>query len=130
MKVKSIEKDKGIKARDRIENAPGLDRAYKVLDNEFNEIIDCRVYFTRSFNTCTCCLWVHSKGIYLSGSGRAGGYGYDKRSAAIADAVYNAGIILDKHFDGAGDSAAENALMSIAKKVSGKRSVHLIKCHS
>lgn len=65
-----------------------------------------------------------------SGSGQAGGYGYDKASTAIADAIESAGIELygtayqrrgEKvdfkkrvHFGGVGSSATRSALLAIA----------------
>ena len=67
---------------------------------------------------------------YTSGSGQAGGYGYDKASTAIADAIESAGIELygsaylrygEKvdfknrvHFGGAGVTATRSALLAIA----------------
>lgn len=67
---------------------------------------------------------------HTSGAGCAGGYGYDKASTAIADAIESAGIELygttyqrhgEKvdfkkrvHFGGAGSSATRSALLAIA----------------
>ena len=67
---------------------------------------------------------------YTSGSGQAGGYGYDKASTAIADAIESAGIELygtaylrhgEKvdfknrvHFGGVGVTATRAALLAIA----------------
>lgn len=67
---------------------------------------------------------------YTSGSGQAGGYGYDKESTAIADAIGSAGIELygtaykrhgEKvefkkrvHFGGVGVTATRAALLAIA----------------
>ena len=67
---------------------------------------------------------------YTSGSGQAGGYGYDKASTAIADAIESAGIELygtayhrhgekvdfEKrvHFGGVGSTATRMALLAIA----------------
>ena len=67
---------------------------------------------------------------HTSGAGCAGGYGYDKASTAIADAIESAGIELygtaykrhgenvdfkkRVHFGGAGSSATRSALLAIA----------------
>lgn len=48
-------------------------------------------------HTVYCCIWVYgkdnSKVGYRSGSGKAAGYGYCKRSAAFAEALQNAGLV-------------------------------------
>lgn len=53
-------------------------------------------YIGRSSNSSTvyCSLWVNVGKIHTSGSGRAGGWGYHKESAAFADAVKSANITL------------------------------------
>ena len=54
-------------------------------------------YYTKS-GTCYVALHLYAGNIlgigYRSGKGKAGGYGYDKLSSAIADAVKDAGISL------------------------------------
>lgn len=69
------------------------------------EIVDCRLYMSASRNASTvyASLWVLLsekkkpegwKYCSTSGGGSAGGYGYDKKSAAVADAISSAGIEL------------------------------------
>lgn len=60
---------------------------------KFNQPIDVRFYFTGS--TCYCCIWGSIKGKHFSGSGKAGGYGYDKKSAAMSSALQSAGFDVD-----------------------------------
>ena len=69
------------------------------------EIVDVRFYMGRgsSASTVYCSIWVTLAAskkpadweyLTVSGSGQAGGYGYDKRSSALEDAIESAGIQL------------------------------------
>ncbi len=69
------------------------------------EVVDVRFYMGRgsSASTVYCSIWVTlavskkpADWEYrtVSGSGQAGGYGYDKRSSALQDAIGSAGIQL------------------------------------
>ena len=79
-------------------------------------IITARCYMGRSANASTmyASIWIYDEKHHTSGSGKAGGYGYHKESAAIAEAIKSAGITLDKDISGVGDSAIEDALRAIA----------------
>lgn len=109
------------------------------------EIVDCRTYGAGS--TVYCSIWIQNvkenkkptDWVYssTSGRGRAGGYGYHKESAAVADAIRSAGITLigspygrpsnydtpaqtramlkkPAHIGGCGDESIRCALLSIA----------------
>ncbi len=80
-------------------------------------IATVRCYMGRSASASTvyASIWVHSTDHHNSGTGKAGGYGYHKQSAAIAEAIRSAGITLDKDIYGIGDSAIEDALEAIAQ---------------
>ena len=69
---------------------------FVVMDKTGKEFVDCRVYMgrSRSASTVYASIWVHGNGVYTSGNGSAGGYGYHKESAAIQDAITSAGIEL------------------------------------
>lgn len=58
-------------------------------------IVEASFYMGRSRDASKvyCALWV-SGDTYCSGRGKAGGYGYHKESAALADAIRSAGIEL------------------------------------
>ena len=69
------------------------------------EVVDVRFYMGRgsSASTVYCSIWVTLAAgkkpadweyWTVSGSGHAGGYGYDKRSSALQDAIGSAGIQL------------------------------------
>lgn len=56
----------------------------------------------------------------LAGHGSAGGYGYDKTSAAIDAAFTSAGVTMERPFNGCGESVAEIAMESLAKRLGWK----------
>ena len=106
--------------------------SYKALDNNFREYIDCRFYATKG-GTVYCCIWVYC-GIDsktnvsgFSASGKAGGWGYDKKSAALQEALTNADIKLNHNIWGTGE--IKRPLEAIAKYISGKRSIHIIESY-
>lgn len=72
------------------------------------------------------CVWIHGKEISCSGKGSAGGWGYHKESAAVHDAINNAGISLGKSIHGVGDSAVEAAMYAIARKLGYKGNMVIV----
>lgn len=105
------------------------------------QVVTARTYMGRgrSASQVKAAIWVYLSGKKklagweygcTSGSGQAGGYGYDKASTAIADAIESAGIELygttyqrhgEKidfkkrvHFGGVGVTATRAALLAIA----------------
>ena len=85
-------------------------------DEPLREIITVRWYMGRSSGASVvyCCIWTLSPQ-WSSGSGKAGGYGYHKASAALQDAIDSAGIKLSSPIDGRGDTAQRQALHAIAE---------------
>jgi hypothetical protein len=94
-------------------------KEYLVITPNLQQIISCRMYGTGAMNYC--CIWVrvipqgeqyatHT----ISGTGKAGGYGYHRESAAAHDAITAAGYILSESISGVGESAIERALVAIA----------------
>jgi len=132
MKAKRITQGKGISINDRKEK--GYSGTFLLVDKDFNHKIDCRIYWTAT--RCYCCLWV-SDSDYQSGSGWVGGYGYDKESAAVQEAITNAGYKLfhsgkkRKHcsISGVGREAIESALMAIGRLTTRKK-LHMIHTHA
>jgi len=74
--------------------------------------VDLRIYYGRGERVYAC-IWTQWPDCYLSGSGWAGGAGYDKPSAAAAGAITAAGITLSRDIDGRGESAIREALYAI-----------------
>ena len=94
-----------------------LIRTYNVVTDALKEIITVRCYMGRSSSASVvyASIWINAHGIHTSGKGQAGGYGYDKTSAAIAEAIESAGITLDTGISGVGDCAIREALKAIAR---------------
>lgn len=115
-------------ARDGINESHRKDALYqsiKAIDPKTGAtIVDARIYWPGS--VCYACLWVRGKKGWCTGSGKAGGYGYHKPSAALGEAIDSAGIELSEHISGRGDSAMREAVEAIAKAVSGKRKVFIV----
>lgn len=90
----------------------------------FNTKLDVRFYGGNS--TIYCCIWGSLNGIHYNGSGKAGGYGYDKESAAFEAALKCAG------FDVSGLACTgqnEDAINEIAK-LQGLEYFTIIRSHA
>ncbi len=81
---------------------------------EMDQPVVLRLYWTAS--TCYACLWVNGreKDIHTQGSGKAGGGGHCKASAAAAYAITNAGFSLSQDIDGRGTEKIKDAVLAIA----------------
>ena len=66
-------------------------------------------------STITAIIWVYTPDRNVCGSGKTSGFGYHRGSAALADAIYNAGIALSQDINGSGDAAMDRAVMAIAR---------------
>ena len=88
----------------------------------------CTFRFYWGSSVCHCAAWFSGKQAG-SGYGSAGGGGYCKESAAMDEAIQNAGITLDERFGGQGDIAMRNAALAIGKKLSGKQKLILHIAH-
>ena len=90
------------------------------------QIVDCRLYMGRSRNASAvyCSIWanghINNEQVWITGHGKAGGYGYHKPSAAMQNAITAAGFTLtDDNGDimpinGRGDEAMYDAAVAIA----------------
>ena len=87
-------------------------------DGEFKEPVTVRWYMSRSGDGAGpvyCSVWINHHPYYVSGRGKAGGYGYHKGSAAFQDACDSAGIELSQPVDGRGDSLVKEAIFAIGE---------------
>ena len=89
----------------------------------------CIFRFYWGSSVCHCAAWFSGKQHYGSGQGNAGGGGYCKESAAMDEAIENAGITLDRRFGGEGDIAMRTAALAIGKKLTGKHKLILHIAH-
>lgn len=106
-------------------------------DSRAYDAVICRLYGTESRSYC--CLWVQGNcswegcggDYWRNGSGHAGGYGYHRASASVAEAIANAGITLSEEISGRGDYAIEEAVKAIAVAMWGDSVyVHVTKSHA
>lgn len=84
--------------------------------NGIRELVIARLYASlrRGANRVTCILWTNG-GHNASASGYNGTYGLHRGSAALADAISNAGIELTDNISGCGYDAMREALLAIAR---------------
>jgi hypothetical protein len=68
---------------------------------------------SRNASRVYCTMRSGNETVIASGSGWAGGYGYDKESAALDDAIRNAGITLSRSISGTGE--CRQALEAVAR---------------
>jgi hypothetical protein len=99
MKIKAqiVKKAENAKRPDNKELVSAYSLVVRLPSGEMREVVTVKCYMGRSASASVvhAVLWVRCKdGEWTSGSGSAGGYGYHKESAAIADAVKSAGIEL------------------------------------
>lgn len=115
MKATLLNTSKGINRNYRKEN--GFYGEYMILSvnsaGGIDKKVSLRLYSTQAKNYA--CIWISGNGEMLSGSGSAGGYGYNRMSAACSDAILNAGFKLDTSIAGVGESAVKEALLAIAE---------------
>lgn len=87
-------------------------------DDGFRTAVEARFYMGRSGTASTvyCSVWIYEPEHrdVRGGHGRAGGYGYCKKSAALEEAFRSAGVTFAKGFGGAGDSASREAMKAVA----------------
>jgi hypothetical protein len=99
MKIKAqiVKKAENARRPDNKELVSAYSLVVRLPSGEMREVVTARCYMGRSASASVvhAVLWVRcADGHWTSGSGHAGGYGYHKESAAIADAIKSAGIEL------------------------------------
>ena len=116
--VKNFTPREDIKASDRDRTAKHIRKGFKAVcaaDGRLYELVDLRIGQTDT--TAYACVWLHrySGGAYAYGSGRAGGYGYDRSSAAAEAAFRAAGVTMTEGFGGAGDQMTREAVFALGR---------------
>jgi hypothetical protein len=143
MKIKAqiVKKAENARRPDNKELVSAYSLVVRLPSGEMREVVTARCYMGRSASASVvhAVLWVRcADGHWTSGSGSAGGWGYHKESAAIADAIKSAGIELkdmdndrkDHWFDlgGTGTSYYPQVFESIAR-AAGYRGRTLLVTH-
>lgn len=111
----------------------GLDHGYKAImvkGGQLEELVELRISSTAS--VAYACAWLYSPKVkdkdghtvkdafWNSGSGRAGGYGYHRQSAAAESAFARAGVKLSEAIGGRGDQAIREAVEAAGKALAPK----------
>ena len=99
MKIKAqiVKKQENARRPDNKELVSAFSLVVRLPSGELREAVTACCYMGRSASASVvhAVLWVRcADGEWTSGSGSAGGYGYDRESAALAGAVRSAGIEL------------------------------------
>ena len=99
MKIKAqiVKKQENARRPDNKELVSAYSLVVRMPSGELREAVTACCYMGRSASASVvhAVIWVRCKdGEWTSGSGSAGGYGYDKESAALADSLKSAGIEL------------------------------------
>ena len=106
-----------------------LHRSIKAIDpRDGSTIVDARIYWPGS--VAYAAVWINGDAIHASGTGKAGGYGYCKESAALAEALERAGVELSENIAGRGQGAMREAVEAVAKAVTGKRRVLIVEAYA
>lgn len=80
----------------------GLYKGFTLLDLKTGaEVVTVRFYCPTG-RRVYCCLWIHAGDLWTSGTGTAGGYGYDRSSSAFEEAITHAGVEGFPRFGGSG----------------------------
>lgn len=85
-----------------------------IIDGRLDVPVEVRFYATEA--KTYCCIWYrdHKNDIYSYGGGVAGGYGYNKKNAAFANAIKSLGFTFDEPH-GVEGAFPEYTLRAIAK---------------
>jgi len=102
-----------------------LNHGYKAItiqDGHAVTLLDLRVYLPK--DVFYAAVWVQCNK-HVSGTGKAGGYGYHKLSAAVADALQSAGYSFSEEVSGVGHDAVVRAIKAVCR-LHGHTDVHVI----
>lgn len=81
--------------------------------DEMRAAVTLRLYWPGDV-ACYAYVWANNDTLSVNGSGKAGGYGYCKKSAAAGAAIRNAGFDLSERIDGVGEDAIRRAVLAVA----------------
>lgn len=93
-------------------------------DRYSRPVVTARIYRGAKGTRTYACVWLN--GIDAAGGAFAGGGGYHKASAAVQYALKAAGVSLSENIAGCGDNAIEEALLAVAKAISGAQKAYFI----
>ena len=105
-------------------------KALVISKGKIKNPVSVRWYMAKSADgasPCYCEMWA-SDGVerYTNGAGSAGGYGYDKESAAFEDALREAGYTLDEAINGVGDTGIVRAINGVCRNLGYRGEVEIM----
>lgn len=113
-------------------------KAVRVKGDALEDLVEVRVAFTGG-GTPYAVAWIYQPreycpdgmGMWGSGSGTAGGYGYHKGSAAVEQALNRAGLTFDEGIGGRGWEAAKAAILAAGRAlVNNAEPVYLVEMYA
>lgn len=128
--VKSFEAQQKMNTTIREREEKNIQHGYKAIgiskDGKLWELVDLRIGQTAT--TAYACVWLHvaGYGTYAHGSGKAGGYGYHRSSAAAESAFRSAGMIFNQSFSGCGDTMTREAVQAAGEYLSNGVPVYVV----
>ena len=128
--VKSFEAHQNMNTTIREREERNIRHGYKAIciseDGKLRELVDLRIGQTDA--TAYACVWLHvaGYGTYAHGSGRAGGYGYHRASAAAESAFCSAGMTFNVSFGGCGDTMMREAVQASGEYLSDGAPVYVV----
>lgn len=128
--VKSFEAQQKMNTTIREREEKNIQHGYKAIgiskDGKLWELVDLRIGQTAT--TAYACVWLHvaGYGTYAHGSGKAGGYGYHRSSAAAESAFRSAGMIFNQSFSGCGDTMTREAVQAAGEYLSNGAPVYVV----
>ena len=91
---------------------------------KMRELVDLRIGATQSMHYA--CVWIHGDKKWAYGSGKAGGYGYDRASAAAESAFRAAGVKFDGAFGSCGMTITKEAVKAMGEHLSNGLPVFVV----
>lgn len=128
--VKTFNAQQNINATIREREEKNIQHGYKAIyiseDGKMRELVDLRIGQTDT--TAYACVWLHvaGYGTYACGSGKAGGYGYHRSSAAAEGAFRSAGMTFNQSFGGCGDSMMREAVQAAGEYLANGAPVYVV----
>ena len=105
----------------------GFVRSVLGLNDKGEAVVEARIY--RPASKVYCAVWIRSAPEWHSGTGSANGGGYHMASAALAEALINAGVDLSEAIDGRGDDAMREAIRAVTIAACG-HCLNVIEAHA
>lgn len=128
--VKNFDAHQNMNTTIREREEKNIQHGYKAIciseDGKLQEVVDLRIGQTSS--TAYACVWLHvaGYGTHACGSGKAGGYGYHRSSAAAESAFRSAGMTFDVSFGECGDSMMREAVKAAGEYLANGAPVYVV----